>query len=480
MKRTAFIFSLLFVCISFVSARDGYKITLQIDGNKDSVMYLGYYYGKDTRVADTAFNNGKGKFVFQGTREFLPGLYFFTNGRPNEYIDFVIYHEEPFFQFHTEQDHWDMSMRVKGSKQNEVFFNFQRANARLYSDLEAAKHELDSAAYEQYRQKAVKSIDSVKYDLIERYPDMMVAKMISATQEIVVPQVDSTGAMLSDRQRFEYFLAHNFDYMPLDDDFIVRTPRMVFYQKVMDYVDKSLHGMPPAMICPLLDTLIDRSEPAPEVFKWLVHTLTEKYLQSNIMVYDEVYVHLIQRYYATGKAFWSSPSFIDEQVERANRWERLLVGREAPELVLFDTLRDVHSLHHMPGELTLLLFWSPTCGHCRDIIPALYQVFEEYSDSLDLSAFAILTEPDENTVPKWKKFLADHHMTSPRWVNLNGGEANVDWREVYDVNTTPQVYLIDNASRKILAKKLNATIFRDLCGMLVRQKEQRKSTNNPD
>ena len=44
-------------------------------------------------------------------------------------------------------------------------------------------------------------------------------------------------------------------------------------------------------------------------------------------------------------------------------------------------------------------------------------------------------------------------------MNLNGGEANVDWREVYDIQTTPQIFLIDNKDHKILAKKLSAELL---------------------
>jgi thiol-disulfide isomerase/thioredoxin len=120
----------------------------------------------------------------------------------------------------------------------------------------------------------------------------------------------------------------------------------------------------------------------------------------------------------------------------------------------------------MPGRYTLLLFWSPTCGHCRDIIPDIYRVFNSYADSLDLTAYAILSEPDEATVSKWKKFLTDHHIDNPRWINLNGGEANIDWREVYDVQTTPQIYLIENEKHTFVAKKLNAKIFNDICKQL--------------
>ena len=129
-------------------------------------------------------------------------------------------------------------------------------------------------------------------------------------------------------------------------------------------------------------------------------------------------------------------------------------------------MQRAYSLHRMPGKYTLLLFWSPTCGHCRDIIPAIYQVFDRVADSLDISAFAILTEPDENTLKKWKHFLAEHGMDNRRWVNLNGGEANVDWREVYDVQTTPQIYLIENKDHTFLAKKLNAQLLEQIIKQL--------------
>ena len=59
-------------------------------------------------------------------------------------------------------------------------------------------------------------------------------------------------------------------------------------------------------------------------------------------------------------------------------------------------------------------------------------------------------------------------MTDPRWVHLNGSEANVDWREVYDVTTTPQIYLIDNSDHKFVAKKLSADILETIFQALMK------------
>lgn len=470
MRRTLIVLLLLLPLAAW--GKSGYKITLQIDGSRDTMMLLCFYYANNERIADTAYNDGKGYFVFEGDAELHPGLYFFTNNR-NRYVEFVIYHEKPFFKFHTDDRAWTMNMSVKGSKQNEVFYNYQRASEALYREIEDRKGELDSAALATFVAQQHQRIDSLKMDFIARYPDAMICKMMASTKDIEVPTEDADGKTMSQWERYEYMMAHYFDNMPLDDDFMVRTPKAVFYQRVMDYVEKYMHGWPPDKICPLLDSLIDRSEPAKEVNKWLIYKLTDYFLQSNVMVYDEVYCHLVMRYFATGKAAeWFPPSAIDENVERATKWERLLVGREAPELILFDTTHQAYSLHHMRGDYTLLVFWSPTCGHCREIIPDVYRVFEEYLDSLDITAFAILSEPSDGTIVKWKKFIADHGMTNRKWVNLNGAEANVDWREVYDITTTPQIYLIENKTHTFVAKKLNANIFREICKSLTKKSAQ--------
>ena len=441
-------------------AKGGYKFTLQIDGCKDSLVLVCYYHAQTLRVLDSAFNDGHGKFVFQGDRELKPGLYYFSNEK-GKTVDFVVYHEKPQFKFRTDDRNWERNISVSGSRQNTLFYNFNRSTEHVYDAVRAARDEMDSAAFLEFRRQQFLRIDTIRMEFIAKHPDAMLSKMMLATKDPAAPPDSLKG-----NDRYFYIMHHYFDNMPLDDDFLIRTPRSVFYERVNEYVEKRMHGLPPELVIPLVDSLIDRSEPAPEVFNWLLLTLTERYLQSNIMVYDEIYVHLVQRYFATGKASFLSPSTIDEQVERANKWERLLVGREAPELILFDTTRRVWSLHHMPGRYTLLLFWSPTCGHCRDIIPAVYKVFDRLADSLDMTAFAILSEPTEETMVKWKRFLEDHHMDNPRWVNLNGGEANIDWREVYDITTTPQIYLINNETHKFLAKKLGAELLEQICKQL--------------
>lgn len=435
----------------------GYKLTLTIKDNADSIMYLGNYYAGGTYAIDTARINRKGAFVFENkNRVLMPGLYFFTNPSGN-YVDFMIYNEEPNFTFETKESSWTGNMKVKGSKENELLFRFQKANHDIYSQIDSALRVAGSATEEfrKYRKERVHVLDSIKTALVTDNPNSMLALMMNAVMEPRVPRTDSAGNQLSHREIWTYYMDHYFDNTRLDDDALIRTPEKIFHERLVFYLDSCLHNASPELICEYVDKMIDKAKPSKENFRYLVHTISEKYLKSNVMSYDAVYVHMVKTYMETGQCFWMSPSSVDMNIKRANTWDNLLIGRTAPELIMKDDSGRFHSLHAMNNKYTLLIFWSPTCGHCKAVIPSLYRSFVMLRDKYDIGAFAVLSEPDEETRPKWREFIKSYALD---WVNIDGGEANVDWHEVYDVETTPQIFLLDK-DKKIIGKRLNAETF---------------------
>ena len=471
MRHTGFILCLLTVAVLLplpASPKDkkdkkhgkpSYSISLHIDGATDDTVYMGNYYAKGTYAIDTALNDGKGNFRFNRETTLYDGLYFFTNQK-GKFFEFVVYKETPVMEFSTKDDDWKKHAKVKGSRENEIFYAFHAERRMLTDELEAASKRMGKEEFDGFRNEQLKKNDALMLKYIDQYPDCMFTKMMTATKPVEVPLVNAAGDSLTTNERWEYYADHYFDNMPMDEDFLVRTPENIFYKKIEDYFNVTLKNTMPSFIVSHVDAMIDKARPAPEVFKYLVHTTSERFLQSNVMVYDSVYVHMIHRYYATGEAVWASPSSIDDNVKRADTWEKILVGKQAPELILKDTLGTFHSLtmeckrHHY----TLLIFWSPTCGHCKVTIPEMHEIFEKYKKDYDIAAFAILSEPDDATRPKWKKFIKDHSLD---WLNLDGGECNVDWKEVYDVITTPKIFLLDR-DRKIIAKKFSPETFEGL------------------
>ena len=171
-----------------------HKITVQIDNATDTMLLLGYYYAQNRYILDTAYNNGHGKFVFQGSAEIYPGLYFFTNNN-DRLTEFVIYKEKPFFSLHTDNSAWTMHMKAKGSNQNEIFSSYQKESEAIYLDIEKKRPTLDSAAFALYQHQQHQRIDSIKLAYINKYPDAMFAKMIAATKNIdeLVPDKHPDG-----------------------------------------------------------------------------------------------------------------------------------------------------------------------------------------------------------------------------------------------------------------------------------------------
>ncbi|MBQ7281002.1 MAG: DUF5106 domain-containing protein [Bacteroidales bacterium] len=475
MKHTVFFSFVLFIAVSLLAVHPAgaqskkgkatYHIAITIPDCNDSVLLMGNYYADKTYAIDTAKRENGGRYVFtDDERELLPGLYFFAT-LTGKYVEFVIYNEKPFFSFSTHGDDWMANMKPEGSAENKAFYDYHSLSRR-YGSMDNAPDTSDHAAYSAFMSRISKTMDSVRNDFVKRNPKRMISRMMLATKEPDVPENDPLGVPLEPRQRWEIYVTHYFDNMPLEDDFLVRTPRAVFYDRVMNYCDRAMNGATPEIIIPYLDKMLDRAKASKENFHYLLHTITEKYLQSNIMVYDEIYVHLIKRYYAAGDAFWMSPSDIDKEVSRAERWENLLVGRVAPELVVYDEHERPVSLHAMPTDYKLLIFWSPTCGHCQKTIPLVYEKYMEMRKKCNIGAMAILTDFDNETTEKWKDFIKEHDMT--QWGNYSGGVANIDWHEVYDVTSTPQIYLIDK-NNKILAKKINEETFESIMEYLLKE-----------
>ena len=160
-----------------------YKITIQIDNATDSVLLLGYYHTQNRYIMDTAYNNGRGKFVFEGTSELYPGLYFFTNNN-DRLTEFIVYREKPFFTLHTDNYAWTMHMKAKGSQQNEIFFAYQKESETVYQEMDKVKPTLDSAAFVAYQRQQHLRIDSIKQAYIDKYPDAMFTKMMVATKNV--------------------------------------------------------------------------------------------------------------------------------------------------------------------------------------------------------------------------------------------------------------------------------------------------------
>src|SRR4051794_29649031 len=111
------------------------------------------------------------------------------------------------------------------------------------------------------------------------------------------------------------------------------------------------------------------------------------------------------------------------------------VGHVAPDFQLRDLNGHVVRLSSLRGHVVLLDFWATWCGPCRQEIPILEQLAQQFAQK-NVLVLGINAEESEEVV---RSFAAKNQLSYP--VLLTSGDRNP--LQAYDVRGLPTVALID-------------------------------------
>lgn len=479
---------LLFIAINFLTTdaqnlsdilqrRDaGYKISGTIAGLKDSTVMLAYYFGGKQYVRDTAIVNN-GKFVFEGNKELKGGMYLVALN-DNKYFDIII--AEQNFSFSTSIDDLFGSMLFRGSDENESFYQYLNFITDMQKKVIPIREQLKSAEGMlkdelQIKAKEIdKEVKEYRIEFVKNNSDKLFSKILMATTEIEIPEspLDSTG--VADKTfPYRFYKKHYWDNVDFSDERMLRTP--FFFSKMDDYLNKFTVQHPDS-INVSADILIDKSRANKVIFQYVVSYITSTYERSKIMGMDAVFVHMVENYYITNQCDWVDSTQLVKISDRAQKIAPNLIGREASKFVDFygrpfmkDTSGSIQSLDDIDADYTVLVFFGPTCGHCKKEIPKIkHNIDSLISVGYDIKTFAVATEFDKK---EWKKFISD--QKTGEWINvadINHDEegnpvASSDWRDKYDIYSTPVVYLLDS-NKKIIAKRISHKQLADIISRL--------------
>jgi peroxiredoxin len=199
------------------------------------------------------------------------------------------------------------------------------------------------------------------------------------------------------------------------------------------------------------DALLGKVTDSPEMFKYMLWWMTYNYETSPYMGMDAVFVHLVEKYYMTGQAYWLSKDQTQKIINRASQLAPNLIGNRAPELTVRTPDSAQVKLSGVKAKYTVLVFWDPTCGHCQIVVPKLDSAYEHHWKAEGVRVVGMLAG---GTKQQWTDYIAEHHLKD--WINVWDPENKTNYRRLYDVYMTPVIYLLD-AQKKILAKKLDVT-----------------------
>ncbi|MCS6917055.1 MAG: DUF5106 domain-containing protein [Chitinophagales bacterium] len=446
------LFVLMLAALSLQAQKTAYRIAVKIPGMSDTTCYLGRYYGDKQYVVDTARSDATGLVVFEGKKMLEGGLYLFVFP-DRRYFEFILDRDRN-ITFETQWDDPITHMKVKNSPDNELFYAYlrqaislQQQSARLQEQLQQAKSAADSAAIRDQLRDLERQIVTYRDNYINQHPQTFLAKVFLAMKDPVIPEpwpVLANGRPDSTFP-YRYYKAHYWDQVDLTDNRLLRTP--VFAYRLKKYFDELVPKIPDS-INVAADQLIARARSDSEMYRYLVWWITYTYETSKIMGMDAVFVHMTEKYYMNGSAWWVDSTTLAKMIDRARRIAPNLIGNTAPELALRDTSGRLQVLSKIPARYTILVFYDPDCGHCQQEVPKIKEAYQRWKDK-GVAVFAVDIEVDTE---KWKKFIRQHQLD---WINVSDPYHQSNFRQLYDVYSTPVIYILDE-QKKIRAKRIAA------------------------
>ncbi len=467
---------LLLLCsIGFLATRaQGYHINLQ-SNYKSGIVYLTYYMGKNFILQDSAAVSSTGLAVFKDAKKLQPGIYVIVFPGKRLTADFLIEKEQN-LSINADTNHLEQ-IKITGSQANIIFKQYQsfvNVKGKQLQDVRvaynAAKTHEDSLKYETAYKKYSKELNDYRMSIVAGKPTSMMAVLLTALKEPAYPTTVAVTRQDS-IANYNFYKQHYWDGISFMDDRIIRTP--FFLPKLETYYREVMPQSSDSLIKDI-DYKLLLARTNTEMYKFLLNWFTDEYINPKYMGQDAVFVHLYEQYHSKGITTWLNEKQHEAITRRAFMVMANLIGEKAADLQFEDTAGIQKSLYDVDAPFTVVVFWDPSCGHCKQELPRIDSMYRANWQKKNVKIYAVLSE-SEKLKPEWLSYIREHRIGD--WINVYQTKASLDletkeqrpsYRQLYDVVLTPTLYLLDK-DKRIIAKKLTLEQINDLLEVKIKK-----------
>jgi thiol-disulfide isomerase/thioredoxin len=472
MKKTVLF---LFATILFAQTySQGYAININYKPASNSFLYLGYYYGDKKYVQDSAKIQPDGSAQFKGDKPLTGGLYIIVDEKKQKFFD-VLIDKEQSFQLVIDTTAFAISS-LKGSSDNNYLEEYKKATSRFFQnyqqwqkELASSKTKKDSTVIQQKINEAAGQSQQWRDSFVTAHPQTYLALLFRLMKEPVYQpkeknRQDSVNAWYNYKQQYWAGIS------PADER-LLRTP--MFEQRLGRYFENVVYRQPDSIKAEV-DKFVLYSRTNTTMFRYFINRFTNDYMNPKYMGLDVVFLHIFEKYYLTNQVTWLEPKDKDLVFNRAYSIMGNIVGEPAVELQMLDTLDRKVNLYSIIAPYTLLMFWDPDCGHCREQVPIVDSLYKNNWQKLGMKLIGVLVDTvrsEKNKLPEvkkhWMNYITEHKLSGwmhwyqsfdareqERLNNIPG------FRQTYDIFQTPTIYLLDK-DKRIVAKKISAEQVND-------------------
>lgn len=459
--KKLYVLCLFFIASSLVAQdKNPFTLKVKVKGLSNTYLFLANHFGSNKYKVDSIpiDKNGFANYIDKD-HKVKGGIYLLVfPSKNNQYIEFLVSGKEKNIEIELDTTNFN-DVKFKNSEENTVFFNeikylepFQREMQVLNESYTNAK---DEKVKEEIKKKILakeKELLDKRINVINTKPHLFYSKLLSLMREIDVPDAPKkANGTIDSNFKYYYYKDHYFDYTDFNDDRLLLTP--IFENKFNYYFDKLILKHPDTLKKEVDYVISKIKNPNSDMMKYCLPTLLNNYANSKIMGQDALYVHIVKKYYETGKAPWTDSANLKKMIYDADDLEPLLIGKTAPNFAAFDTsLSNYAKLYDMKSKYKILVFWNPDCGHCKKEIPVLDSLYPSLLKAkADIFGVSTISSSGDN-IKMWKDFLISNKIKFKNYADPHH-QMNPLFMLLYKIKGTPEYYILDQ-NNKIIAKKL--------------------------
>ncbi|MDR2361444.1 MAG: redoxin domain-containing protein [Prevotellaceae bacterium] len=471
----------------YLANAQGYQITVQIDELQDSTILLAVHSGNNKYARDTAKTDKRGYAVFAKNTPLAGGMYILVAGN-TQLCEFLISDEQSqqFTIRYKKNDDAPVEVSFKNSPENTAFVEFQKFMGKRQNDARRLREQAQKDSM--FRTAAVDSMKHIANEekeytdgVINKWKGKLLATLARSVQpappapELDIPDDHPQRDSIRWVHYYQWEKNHFFDHLDLTDARLLNTP--VFQPNFDTYFNTKIAQHPDTVIA-AVHRILDKTKGSDDMFMYCLGHLFNTYIQWKTLTItpdyaigmEAVVIDLITHYYLAGKAPWAEKdTTFMRQIREYVRFNRhSLVGLPAHDLQMQQLTGQYTSLYSVQAPYTLLIFFDTNCGHCQKEIPLIYDTYKQFREK-GLQVFCVYIGRDG---PAWQKFVEERELD---WINTWDPYETTNFREIYTVQTTPQIYLL-NKDKKIIARRVTHDLLEQLLPFYI----DKKAINSPE
>lgn len=458
MKKTLLTLSLICsILYSYANSERNFNIQITVKGMENQEGILAYTYGDKKFIADTLKFNAAGISEIKGTKNYEDGVYLIAFPTLN-LVSFEFLIRETSFKLATDTFNLVKNMKVSNSFENQIMYEDLKRAVTISSKMDSLYKIINNEEYpDEIREKAElqaqienDQFTQTRIESIEKHPNALYHKILNTLRDVPMSNtpVDEKGDSVVN-YGYNYFVRHYWDNIDFSDVALIKSP--VVLPKINKFFD-SIYQHPDSLIS-AVDILIEKSSVNSQTFQIITSEIINKFAKSKMMGHENIYVHLLDKYYLADKTPWVDAETLTKMRERADALRPTLVGKIAPDITVYDLNFQPINFYKSIEKFnyTILVFWNSECSHCKKEIPELRKLLlDSLQNKYNVGVFGISTEVEIEHV---KKFIEDNEIRNT-FINGYDPTGRSNFRKLYDILSTPVVIVLDK-NKRILAKKIN-------------------------